>query len=79
MPKIICNCNEILSYSEIPCKIQYKFISDVEFDKIQGNIDAEDLYLKMKSFLMCPKCSRLWIFWNGFSQKATEYKIVDNI
>ncbi|MEL7567915.1 MAG: hypothetical protein AAGU27_23980 [Dehalobacterium sp.] len=73
MPKMVCKCGEVLSYSEIPCKIEYKFISDVEYDKFQGSVDAEEIYEQMKSILKCPKCSRLWVFWNGFSKEPVEY------
>jgi len=82
MPKIICSCQEILSYSEIPCPIEYKFISDCDYDQYQEMINAEDLYLHMKSFLKCPKCDRLWIFWNGYTNPPMEYvkntKIINN-
>ncbi len=73
MPKIKCKCGEILSYSEIPSSIEYKFISDVDYDKYEGTIDAEVLYKQMKSFLKCEKCNRLWIFWKGYSNNPTEY------
>jgi hypothetical protein len=73
MPKIICTCKNVLSYSEIPCPIEYKFISDQDYDQYQGIIDAEDLYHKMNSFLKCSNCERLWIFWNGYKNTPTEY------
>ncbi len=73
MPKIICSCGNILSYSEIPCSIEYKFISDSDYDKFSGSIDAEELYAQMKSFLACTTCHRLWIFWNGYQNAPTEY------
>ena len=73
MPKIICTCKNILSYSEIPCSIEYKFISDYDYDKYQGMIDAESLYQQMNSFLKCPQCERLWIFWNGYNNPPIEY------
>lgn len=73
MPKMTCTCGNILSYSRIPCDIEYKFISDVDYEGYSGSIDAEVLYQKMKSFLMCPKCKRLWLYWNGFDEKPKEY------
>jgi hypothetical protein len=73
MPKITCKCGEFLSYSEIPCTIEYRFISDVDYDKYTGSIDAEKLYGQMKSFIKCPKCNRLWMFWDGYSKNPTEY------
>jgi hypothetical protein len=73
MPKIVCSCRNILSYSEIPSKIEYKFISDCDYDKYQGTIDAEELYQSMNSFLECDNCKRLWFFWNGYKNHPTEY------
>ncbi len=73
MPKMLCTCKEILAYSEIPSEIEYKFISDVEYDKFQGKIDAEELYEQMKSFILCPNCHRIWVFWNGFQRQPVGY------
>lgn len=73
MPKLLCKCGEVLSYSQIPCKIEYKFISDVDYDQFIGTIDSEKLYGQMRSFLECPQCRRLWFFWNGFVNEPTEY------
>ena len=73
MPKIICTCGNALSYSEIPCLIEYKFISDYDYDQYQGMIDSEKLYQQMKSFLECPECKRLWVFWKGYASSPTEY------
>ncbi|OKP81706.1 hypothetical protein A3844_25600 [Paenibacillus helianthi] len=75
MPKIRCKCGEVLRFGDIPCDIEYKFISDVEYDQYQGQIDAEELYLKMKSFLECKICGRLWFFWNGFENPPKEYEL----
>jgi hypothetical protein len=73
MPKMICKCGNVLRYGEIPCKIEYKFISDVAYDKYQGNVDAEELYLRMNSFIECPICKTIWMFWNGFEDTPKEY------
>lgn len=77
MPKFLCECGETLSFSEIPCKIEYKFISDVDYDLFQGDINAEDLYDKMKSFIECQNCKRLWMFWNGYQEKPQQYILVN--
>ncbi len=73
MPKMICRCGNVLSYGDIPCNIEYKFISDVAYDKYQGSVDTEELYMNMKSFFECPICKRLWLFWNGFEDTPKEY------
>lgn len=31
--------------------------------------------MQMKHMLICPKCKRLWLFWDGFNNKPTEYVI----
>lgn len=74
MPKLKCECGEIINLSEIPSKNQYMFISDIEYDSFSGMIDAEDLYLKMKIFVQCPICFRIHMFWNGFNKKPEIFK-----
>jgi hypothetical protein len=73
VPKFKCKCGSILRYSDIPCDIEYKFISDADYDNYHGSIDAEELYMKMESFIKCPDCQRLWVFWLGFQSEPTEY------
>ena len=73
MPKFKCKCGSELRYSDIPCEIEYKFISDIDYDKYHGSVDTEELYLKMKSFIKCDNCKRLWVFWNGYKNEPTEY------
>jgi hypothetical protein len=73
MPKIVCKCGQWLRYGDIPNPIEWLFISDVEYDKFSGSVDAEVLYRAMKSFLQCPICGRLWVFWNGFGSDPDEY------
>ncbi|WP_256252810.1 hypothetical protein [Paenibacillus sp. UNC496MF] len=73
LPKMICTCGYVLHLGDIPCKSQYNFISDVDYEKEQGSLDAEELYLKMKMFFVCESCHRLWVFWNGFENPPQEY------
>ena len=61
------------SFDAIPCPIEWLFVSDVTFDKFASSIDAEELYKAMQSFLKCPRCGRLWCFWDGFAKPPTEY------
>ena len=58
---------------DIPCAFEYRFIPDVEYDLLEEPRDLQALYMKMKSFLKCPDCERIWIFWDGFQDYATEY------
>lgn len=73
MPSMICRCGEKLGYGEIPNPIEWLTISDVEYDAFCGQIDAEDLYMKMRSILKCVKCGRLWVFWDGFDRPPSVY------
>ena len=73
MPAIKCKCGETLRYGEIPNPIEWLFISDTEYDRLSGALDAEFLYRQMRSLLRCPICKRLWVFWNGFDNDPSEY------
>lgn len=73
MPKISCGCGNILNLQDIPCKIQYNFISDVDYDKHHHTVNAEELYQEMNMFFKCEDCGRLWVFWDGFDEKPFEY------
>lgn len=73
MPKLQCKCGETLHYGEIPNPIEWLIISDVDFDSFAGTVNSEEIYAATKSLLRCPKCSRLWVFWNGFSKPPQSY------
>lgn len=65
MPKLLCKCGEALSYGDIPCRIKWRLIADTKFDSFSGQVDAEEVYAATEMFLRCPKCGRLWVFWEG--------------
>ncbi|MCL9663130.1 hypothetical protein L2089_20815 [Paenibacillus hunanensis] len=73
MPKMLCTCGNVLNIQDIPCKVQYNFISDVDYDQYNGSIDSEQLYQDMRMFFKCDRCERLWVFWNGFDEEPYEY------
>lgn len=73
MPSLSCRCGQQISYGQIPCPEEWLFVSDVDFERFSGQVDAESVYTAMNSFLKCPKCRRLWVFWNGFSAAPEEY------
>ena len=77
MPAYKCRCEQWISYGTIPSRDEYLFISDEEYNGIEGLVDAERLYLKMKAFLKCPRCSRLWIFWHGYAAEPEEFVLGD--
>lgn len=79
MPAILCKCNVRLSYGEMPCPIEWLFISDNNYDEYQGEVNAEELYLNMKSMLKCPHCERLWFFWKDYGSEPTCYEKVEEL
>jgi hypothetical protein len=73
MPKMLCACGSEIHFGGIPCPDEWLFISDTEFDSFSGAVDAEEVYARMRHFLKCPSCSRLWIYWDGFENPPEEY------
>ncbi len=73
MPSLTCGCGEILHYGEVPCPNEWLFISDIEFDKFSGKVDAEEVYKAMKSLIKCSCCGTMWLFWNGFQAEPQQY------
>lgn len=75
MPKYLCKCGCTIPLGEVPSPNQYMIISDIDYEKYQGLINAEDLYLKMSIVAKCSNCGRLYIFWNGFNNAPSVYKV----
>jgi hypothetical protein len=73
MPSFFCKCGERILDGQIPQPNEWLLMSDVEYGTYSGMIDAEQLYLAMKSMLLCPQCGRVWIFWNDYQQPPTCY------
>ncbi|WP_316820404.1 hypothetical protein [Pedobacter gandavensis] len=73
MPKIRCKCDNVIWLGEIPSPHQWLIISDVEYDKFEGQIDAEILFSKMEIVVRCNVCDRLHVFWDGFDKPQTIY------
>jgi hypothetical protein len=73
MPKLLCRCDEVLRFGEIPCPIEWRVISDVDFDRFSGQVDAENIYRATQMMLKCPRCGRLWVFWDKESDTPSEY------
>ena len=69
MPAIKCKCGERLSYGAIPNTNEWLAISDVDFDKVVGEIDSEELYERFVHVLICSNCRRLLVFNSGFTKE----------
>lgn len=73
MPKIECECGEIISLNDIPSPNQWMIISDMDYDKYEGMIDSEKLFMEMQIVVKCKVCGRLYIYWDGFENKPIIY------
>jgi hypothetical protein len=73
MPSIQCQCGTRLRFGEIPNPIEFLLVADTEFDKVSEDQEWGKLYERMTHMLRCPVCSRLWVFWNGFSELPSSY------
>ncbi|MCC9042301.1 hypothetical protein LNQ81_06295 [Myroides sp. M-43] len=73
MPKLKCECSEVINLSGVPSRDQYLMIYDEEYDNYSGLIDAEILYNKMTIVVKCPLCSRLYIYNEGFNSPPVVY------
>jgi hypothetical protein len=73
MPAIICKCDQKIGYGAIPNPDEWLVISDTTFDGFSGQVDADAIYRAAASMLRCPRCGRVWVFWDGFDSDPTEY------
>lgn len=73
MPKIKCNCGNIIWLGDIPSPHQLLIIPDIDFDKYWKKMNVEELFEEMKIIVKCDKCNRLHIFWEGFDKPPQIY------
>lgn len=75
MAKIRCVCGTVIPTSgPIPNPLEWKVISDTDFDHFAGLVDAEDVYRACGSLFRCPTCGRLWVYWSGFDSPPECYR-----
>ena len=74
MSKFRCICGEILTTSgEIPNRDEWLYISDVEFERYTGNIEAERLYRAFGRAFVCPRSGHIWVFKDGMAGDPVGY------
>jgi len=72
--KFNCVCGTVIRVSgDIPNPVEWKIMSDVQFDEFQGTVDVEQVYRACGSMFRCETCGRLWIYWNGFDTEPSCY------
>ena len=78
MPKRECVCGNVIFLHDIPCKHEWLFISDTEFDRLwTENATHEQVADAMTIAIKCEKCGRFWIYWDGFDNSPAEYVPVE--
>jgi hypothetical protein len=74
MAKFNCICGNVIRVSgDIPNPIEWKILSDVQFDNFEGFVDVELIYRACSSMFKCEKCGRLWVYWDGFDAEPVCY------
>ncbi len=74
MARFQCLCGEqIVTSGAIPNPIEWRCLSDDDFDAFHGRIDAEDIYMQTTLMYRCPKSDHLWFFWQGIGNSPTLY------
>jgi hypothetical protein len=72
--KFRCTCGTTISTSGgIPNAQQWLLISDQDFGRFSGAVQAESVYTAMTHAYRCESCDRLWVFWPGYDTDPTEY------
>jgi len=78
MPGMRCTCGQRIGLGEIPCPNEYRFMSDEDLDKLPHTVASDELHQRMTSFLKCPKCGRLHVFWKGYGELPMVYAPEDS-
>ncbi|MEA5404416.1 hypothetical protein VB776_15895 [Arcicella sp. DC2W] len=75
MPKIKCNCGNIIGLGDIPSPNQWLVIADEEYDQLFNSelVSPDAVYSEMKIVVECKKCKRLMFYLNGFDEMPIIY------
>jgi hypothetical protein len=72
--KFRCVCGETIRTSgDIPNRIEWHLLSDVDFDEFHGEVEAEEVYLATTLMYRCPASDHLWVYWDGINEEPTLY------
>ena len=74
MARFRCVCGyQIRTSGEIPNPLEWRLLSDTQFDDFHGTVAAEDIYCAATIAYRCPQSDHLWIYWHGFAGEPTVY------
>ena len=75
MARFVCVCGEqIRTSGDVPNPMEWHILSDVDFDRFHGQIDAEEIYRATTIAYRCPVSGHLYIYWEGFDQPPFVYE-----
>lgn len=74
MAKFRCVCGETIATSGlIPNPVEWRMVSDIDFDAFQGLVQAEDVYQAATIMYRCPVSGHLWVYWQGVDRPPSLY------
>lgn len=72
MAKFLCVCGEAIRTSgEIPHPYELRILRDREIP--DDGLDLQAIERAARFGYECPRCSHLWIFWEGVEEGPTGY------
>ena len=78
MAEWLCLCGQVIrSSGAIPNPDEWHLLSDVDFERFEGQINAEDVYMATTIAYRCPASDHLWIFWDGLDGDPSVYAPVE--
>jgi hypothetical protein len=79
MAKFRCVCGEVITTSgAIPNPNEWLYISDVDFGRYSGTVDAEELYQAFGRAFVCPRSGHIWIYKRDFEHDPEGYAPIEN-
>jgi hypothetical protein len=70
---IACVCGHAFDLNVVPSDDRWNLIQDHTLERFMDKgVDLEFLRA-LTPAAKCPMCDRLWVFWSGLGEAATEY------
>ncbi len=74
MARFRCVCGELIVTSgDIPNPIEWRCLSDCDFDDFAGMVNVENVYARTTIMYRCPASDHLWFFWDGIEAPPRLY------
>jgi hypothetical protein len=73
MANLECSCGEVIPLGVIPNPAGWYLISELELADFSDDAPLRELHPHMKAMIRCPRCGRLYIYWNGDNSEPVVY------